>query len=85
MSIDKSLRTRGALERHRSVLTRAERIEQLEEDERWTDEESVLGIPKVRNLRVKRSKGRPEKEEGAEGAEAAPAAEGEIEAEGRPE
>lgn len=47
MSIDRSLKIKGALSRHRNVLTRAERIEQLKEEERWTEEDSLLGLPKV--------------------------------------
>ncbi len=47
MSIDRSLKVKGALERHRNVLTRAERIEKLKEEERWSDEDSPLGLPKV--------------------------------------
>jgi len=47
MSIDPSLKIKGALSRHRNVLTRAERIEQLKEEERWSDEDSLLGLPKV--------------------------------------
>jgi small basic protein (TIGR04137 family) len=47
MSIDRSLKIKGALTRHRNVLTRAERIEKLKEEERWTEEESLFGLPKV--------------------------------------
>ena len=47
MSIDRSLKIKGALKRHRNVLTRAERIEKLEEEERWSEEDSLLGLPKV--------------------------------------
>ena len=47
MSLDKSLKSRNSLVRHRNVLTRAERLETLEEDERWNEGESVLGLPKV--------------------------------------
>ena len=47
MSIDRSLKVKGALERHRNVLTRAERVEKLKDEERWTEEDSVLGLPKV--------------------------------------
>ncbi len=48
MSIDRSLKIRGALERHRNVLSRAERVEKLKEEERWSEErDSVLGLPKV--------------------------------------
>ena len=47
MSIDPSLKIKGALSRHRNVLKRAERIDQLKEEERWTEEDSLLGLPKV--------------------------------------
>jgi len=48
MSIDRSLKIKGALSRHRNVLTRAERIEQLKDEERWSEgNSSVLGLPKV--------------------------------------
>ena len=47
MSIDPSLKIKGALTRHRNVLTRAERIEQLKDEERWFEGDSLLGLPKV--------------------------------------
>ena len=47
MSIDPSLKIKGALTRHRNVLTRAERIERLKDEERWSEEDSLLGLPKV--------------------------------------
>ena len=47
MSIDRSLKIKGALTRHRNVLKRAERIEALKEEERWNEEDSLLGLPKV--------------------------------------
>ena len=47
MSLDKSLKSKSALERHRNVLTRAERIAKLEEEGRWTDNSSPTGLPKV--------------------------------------
>jgi small basic protein (TIGR04137 family) len=47
MSIDHSLKIKGALSRHRNVLKRAERIEQLKEEERWSEGDSLLGLPKV--------------------------------------
>ena len=47
MSIDPSLKIKGALERHRNVLTRAERIEQLKDDEKWSESDSLMGLPKV--------------------------------------
>jgi len=47
MSIDRSLKIKSALQRHRNVLTRAERIEQLKGEERWSEDDSLLGLPKV--------------------------------------
>ena len=47
MSIDRSLKIKGALSRHRNVLSRAERIEELKKEERWEEGDSVTGLPKV--------------------------------------
>ena len=47
MSVDPSLKIKGALSRHRNVLTRAERIDQLKDEERWSEGDSLLGLPKV--------------------------------------
>jgi len=47
MSIDRSLKVKGALSRHRNVLTRAERLAQLKDEERWSEGDSVLGLAKV--------------------------------------
>ena len=47
MSIDPSLKIKGALTRHRNVLTRAERIEKLKDEEKWTEGDSLLGLVKV--------------------------------------
>jgi small basic protein (TIGR04137 family) len=47
MSIDPSLKIKNALTRHRNVLTRAERIDILKDEERWSEGGSLLGLPKV--------------------------------------
>ncbi len=47
MSIDRSLKIRGALSRHRNVLKRAERVEKLKDEEVWSEGDSLLGLPKV--------------------------------------
>ncbi len=47
MSVDSSLKIKGALSRHRNVLSRAERIETLKGEEKWEENESVFGLPKV--------------------------------------
>ena len=52
MSIDKSLRGGGRLARSRNVLKRAERIEKLQEQDRWIDSQSPFGLPKVRVYKV---------------------------------
>ena len=52
MTVDKSLRTRKGIVRARSVLTRAERIEKLLQQDRWTEEDGPFGLPKVRVYRV---------------------------------
>ena len=65
MSLDKSLRLKGAHVRHRNVLSRAERIERLTEEGKWTEgSASVYGLPKVRNILVARKKKAEKKEEG---------------------
>ena len=75
MSLDRSLKTGGGLSRHRNVLNRAERLAKLKDEERWQEEKSVFGLPKVANRNVKVGKKAKKKEEAAEGAEgAAPAA-----------
>ncbi len=47
MSLDRSLRSKSTLERHRNVLTRAERIEHLKETGRWSEDSTAIGLPKV--------------------------------------
>ena len=75
MSLDKSLKRKDILRRRRNVLTRAERIERLTEDERFNSEaDSVFGLPKVKpaDVIVAPAKARKEEtveEEAAEGAE----------------
>ncbi len=67
MSIDPSLKIKGALTRHRNVLTRAERIEKLKEEERWSEGDSLLGLPKVAHR--KSHAGRKDKDDIEEAAE----------------
>jgi small basic protein (TIGR04137 family) len=67
MSIDRSLRLKSSLERHRNVLSRAERVALLRDQERWTAERSVLALPKIAHRKGKAAK----KKVKAETAEAA--------------
>jgi len=71
MSIDRSLKIRGALTRHRNVLTRAERIKQLKEEERWSEQDSLFGLPKVAHRKShagRKTKAAPAKEIATEAA-----------------
>ena len=48
MSVDRSLKSASALTRHRNVLSRAERLEVLEDVGHWSPEkDSVFGLTKV--------------------------------------
>lgn len=72
MSLDKSLKTKGNLSRHRNVLTRAERVEKLMENERLKEGDSVLGLVKVAHRKAKvGGKVKEKKEATAEGSAAA--------------
>lgn len=73
MSVDKSLKTSGKLRRHRNVLSRAERLVQLADEERWEEGDSVFGLPKVKSIRARRRGKAKEKPD-----EAAAAVEGEA-------
>jgi len=77
MSIDHSLKIKGALSRHRNVLTRAERIEQLKDEERWSEGDALLGLPKVAHR--KSHAGRKEKAAAAKEAAAEAVAGVEVE------
>jgi small basic protein (TIGR04137 family) len=79
MSIDRSLKIKGALERHRNVLSRAERIEKLKEEERWDEGDSVLGLPKVGHRKT--HAGRKDADEKKEGEEATDATAADADAE----
>jgi small basic protein (TIGR04137 family) len=75
MSIDKSLRRKDSLVRARNVLTRGERIKQMQNEERWPDDRSPFGLPKVKVVKIaKKVKKAKEEEKPAEGEAAAAAA-----------
>ena len=71
MSIHPSLKTKsGALNQHRNVLTRDERVAKLTESERFVGgASSPLGLPKVLSIKITAGK-KPKKEPGAEAADA---------------
>ena len=53
MSLDRSLKTKGSLTKHRNVLTRAERIKILTDEDRFDPEQDKpTGLPKVAHRKV---------------------------------
>jgi small basic protein (TIGR04137 family) len=79
MSIDKSLRRKNSLQRTRNVLTRAERIVKMLDEDRFGADRSPYGLPKTKVVKVvlKKAKKKEEKageEAAAAGAGATPAA-----------
>ena len=74
MTMDKSLRVRKGSTSARGVLSRAERIARLKEQEHWPAGRSPLGLPKVRVQKTAMKKKAKKKEAAAEGGAAKPAA-----------
>jgi small basic protein (TIGR04137 family) len=61
MSMDRSLKIKSALTRHRNVLSRGERLEKLVDEDRWVEGDNVTGLPKVGNRKMVAAK-KPKKE-----------------------
>jgi small basic protein (TIGR04137 family) len=72
MSLDRSLKGANALVRHRNVLNRAERLEKLKDEEKWDENKSVFGLPKVEHRKAAVI-GKVKEEATAETVEGAPA------------
>ena len=66
MTIDKSLKSRKGVSRSRNVLTRVERIEKMQSQDRWTDETSPFALPKIRVYKVVLKKKKKVKDEGGD-------------------
>jgi small basic protein (TIGR04137 family) len=81
MTIDKSLKVKGSGAQNRNVLTRAERIEKLISAEKFKEGDKVLGLPKVRVVKLSLKKKKKVKTE-EEAGKAAPAAKGAAPAKG---
>lgn len=75
MSQHPSLREDSVGAKHRNVLKRFERIKKLQEINKWPDQTSVFGLPKVKSLKIKVKKVKEPKAEDA-AAGAAPATPG---------
>ncbi len=52
MTMDRSLKVQAGAIKSRNVLTRAERIARLKELDKFDEEKSVVGMPKVRVQKV---------------------------------
>ena len=63
MSLDKSLKKGGTLARARNVLTRAERLAVLQEDERWRPEAGIYNLPKTKFRRLAPGQSGPKRPE----------------------
>ena len=76
MSLDKSLKSSHALERHRNVLTRAERIQKLKDEVLWEEGASPFALPKVAHRKTsagaKDKKAAPTAADAEAGTEAGP-------------
>ena len=53
MSLHPSLKVDSAGAQQRTVLTRIERIKDLMKKGQWTDDSSVVGLPKTKIVKVK--------------------------------
>lgn len=72
MSQHSSLRVDSVGVKHRNVLKRFERVNKMQDEQRFATDRSVFGLPKIKSMKVKVKKGGGgEKAEGAEGAAAA--------------
>jgi small basic protein (TIGR04137 family) len=75
MSQHPSLKIDSVGVKHRNVLKRHERIQKLQNDNKWPEKASVYRLPKVKSMKVKVKKSAGPKEEGkGEAGAAAPAA-----------
>ena len=74
MSIHPSLKIDSAGVQQRSVLTRIERIKELMKKDLWSDQNSVLALPKTKIVRIKAKKTAKEAAPAEGAAAAAPAA-----------
>ena len=69
MGLHPSLKRGEKLGASRSVMKRTERIKWLMEKGKWSEGDGVLGLPKIKIVKLKALKKEKHKEEGAEGVE----------------
>lgn len=63
MTMDRSLKVQAGAIKSRNVLTRAERIARLKQIDKFDEENSVVGMPKVRVVKVSLKKKKKVKKE----------------------
>ena len=68
MSLHPSLKSSDALAAKRSILKRGERIKWLMEKKKWDEESSILGLPKIKVVRIKVAKKEKKEEKPEEAA-----------------
>ena len=56
MTIDKSLKVKAGSVKNRNVLTRAERLAQMQKQGKWSEESTILGMPKTRVVKISMKK-----------------------------
>ncbi len=67
MSIDKSLKKAGTMARVRNVLSRAERLAVLQEEEKWSPDKGVFNLPKTKYRRLAPGQSGPRRVDAANG------------------
>ncbi|MCM8786740.1 MAG: small basic protein [Candidatus Omnitrophica bacterium] len=65
MSLHTSLKRAEKITKFRSVMKRTERLKWLKEKGLWKESDAVLGLPKIKAVRVKAVKKEKQKEEAA--------------------
>ncbi|WP_153556298.1 small basic protein [Roseimaritima sediminicola] len=63
MTMDSSLKVKAGAIKTRNVLKRAERIARLQELDKWSEDNDVVGMPKVRVVKVSLKKKKKVKKE----------------------
>jgi len=66
MGLHSSLKRAEKLKASRSVMKRTERIKWLMEKGKWSEKNSVLGLPKIKVIKLKAVKKEKQAKEGAE-------------------
>jgi len=74
MSIHPSLRVKAGAGALRNVLKRYERVRHMMTNGQWTEDRSVFGLPKIKQLKMKARKAAKEKTEETAAAPGAAAA-----------